>query len=182
MNFQFATNLVDTLVKEKKHEWALLIAIGIASGGRISELLALKKNSFTKPYVILNQTKTGQQRVVKLSPGFWRIYKKCLPFISGSNYLFYNKRSKLPYSPQWAIKNIKHILISNKFRKGNCTSHTLRKTYARKIYEDAKAEGKQANALVFLMDILGHKDLRVTLVYIGITQEDKDSLTSKIWL
>ena len=49
----------------------------------------------------------------------------------------------------------------------NASSHTLRKTFGRRIYEN---NGQSEHALILLSHIFGHRNIGVTLRYIGQTQ------------
>lgn len=57
--------------------------------------------------------------------------------------------------------------------KQNVGSHTLRKTFCRRVYDNAQDKG---HALLVLQKILNHSSSAITLNYIGIVQDEMDSV------
>ena len=55
---------------------------------------------------------------------------------------------------------------------GNFSTHTFRKTWARKIYENELREGRGEMALLKLSELLNHSSPAVTRIYIGLRQEE----------
>ena len=78
----------------------------------------------------------------------------------------------------WEFKAIRvryHLGIDN------FSTHTMRKTWARKIYENENAEGRGDMALLKLSELMNHSAPSITRRYIGLRQQELgevyDSLT-----
>jgi site-specific recombinase XerD len=65
-------------------------------------------------------------------------------------------------------KRLKFIFKKYNVVVRNASSHTLRKTFGKRIYE---ADNRSERALVYLSDIFSHSSISTTRRYIGITQE-----------
>jgi site-specific recombinase XerD len=55
----------------------------------------------------------------------------------------------------------------------NYSSHTLRKSFGRRVYE---MHNRSEDALINLSEIFNHTSVRVTRTYLDITQEKLDSI------
>jgi integrase len=68
---------------------------------------------------------------------------------------YVNKRLKLIFKKYQVVVN-------------NPSSHTLRKTFGKRVYE---SDNKSERALIYLSEIFSHSSIAITRKYIGITQE-----------
>lgn len=73
-----------------------------------------------------------------------------------------------PVSTTAANKRINNVFKRYGIATQNPSSHTLRKTFARRVFE---ASGKNDEALMLLCEILNHEHTAVTRRYIGLTAE-----------
>ena len=74
------------------------------------------------------------------------------------------------YTRQQINRKIKQAF---KTKDKNYSSHSLRKSFGRKVYED---NDQSENALVILSKIYNHSNLRVTRDYLDLTQEILDDV------
>jgi integrase len=51
----------------------------------------------------------------------------------------------------------------------NVSNHTMRKTFARSLWENT---GENDAALILLSEILGHSSTAITRIYLGITDDE----------
>lgn len=154
----------------------LLFLVGFYTGFRWSDLRWLQFKDFDADRLVRIEKKTGKVRSImihqRLQEGvnFVRYRLK----LSGEDYLFWE-----PIRPAGRIKNQVRVrpisnqgvcFIMNKYFKkyavdGVPTTHTLRKTFARRIYEQA---GQTEESLLLISVILNHKDPATTRTYLGM--------------
>ena len=79
-------------------------------------------------------------------------------------------QKKSVYSVQRINAILKEVKSKYNLKIQNFSSHTMRKTFGRKIFESA---GENANlALVRLSEIFNHSSVAITKIYLGIRQEE----------
>lgn len=169
-----AVNLVHRLYRDGDYRMSLLIGCGIFFGLRISDLLQLSwdmlldGDSFT-----LTEQKTGKQRIVRINRDFQKHIRAChkaMRITDNTSKCFINA-SREPLSVQRVnvlLKQIKQKYSLKTVR--NISSHSLRKTFGRKVFESA---GENANmALVRLSELFNHSNVAITKIYLGIRQEE----------
>ena len=169
-----AVNLVHRLYRDGDYRMSLLIGCGIFFGLRISDLLQLSwdmlldGDSFT-----LTEQKTGKRRTVRINRDFQKHIKAChkaMRVINNTSKCFINAAGT-PLS----IQRVNVLLKQIKTKYGlktvrNISSHSLRKTFGRKVFESA---GENANmALVHLSELFNHSNVAITKIYLGIRQEE----------
>ena len=169
-----AVNLVHRLYRDGDYRMSLLIGCGIFFGLRISDLLQLSWNmllegdSFT-----LTEQKTGKRRTVRINRDFQKHIRAChkaMRVTDNASKCFTNATGQ-PLS----IQRVNVLLKQIKAKYGlktvrNISSHSLRKTFGRKVFESA---GENANmALVRLSELFNHSNVAITKIYLGIRQEE----------
>lgn len=152
----------------------LLIATGCYFGLRIGDLLSLKwEYVLDKDEFIIIESKTGKHRKITIN----RSVKEAIKYVADTltrqgifnpeNYLFCNKHGgKL--SRQFANHLLSEACKKYNIRVQNPSSHTLRKTFGKRVWE---SDNKSERALVYLSEIFSHSSLAVTKRYIGITDK-----------
>ena len=169
-----AVNLVHRLFRDGDYRMSLLIGCGIFFGLRISDLLQLSwdmllnGDSFT-----LSERKTGKRRTVRINRNFQKHIRAChkaMRVTDNASKCFINAAG-MPLSVQRV--NVLLKLIKQKYSLKtvrNISSHSLRKTFGRKVFESA---GENANmALVRLSALFNHSNVAITKIYLGIRQEE----------
>ena len=89
----------------------------------------------------------------------------------------WGKRSGKVLTVAGANYRLKSALERHSIETENPSSHTLRKTFARRVWEK---NGRDGAALVLLSDILGHSNTKVTRRYLGITEEHHASVYTNL--
>ena len=169
-----AVNLVHRLYRDGDYRMSLLIGCGIFFGLRISDLLQLSWNmllegdSFT-----LTEQKTGKRRTVRINRDFQKHIRAChkaMRVTDNASKCFINA-TRQPLSIQRINILLKQIKAKYGLKTvGNISSHSLRKTFGRKVFESA---GENANmALVRLSELFNHSNVAITKIYLGIRQEE----------
>lgn len=157
----------------------LLIVVGCYFGLRISDLLTLRWNDILeKTEVVLTEQKTNKQRRITINPKVSQALNYgSTELRSGGNfnpdgYIFANRWDR-KLSISYINKRLKVIFKKYNVHVQNPSSHTLRKTFGKRIYE---SDNKSERALVYLSEIFSHSSISITRKYIGITQEQISDL------
>ena len=169
-----AINLVHRLYKDKDYKMSLLIGCGIFFGLRISDILQLSwemlldESSFE-----LIEKKTQKRREIRINKGFqkhiWDCYNALL--ITDKSEKCFKSRERRVYS----IQRINMLLKDIKKKYGiksvkNFSTHSLRKTFGRHVYERADSNGEMA--LVMLSELFNHSNIAITKRYLGLRKEE----------
>jgi len=174
-----AQTLLKLLKADDKHETRLMFAIGFYTGLRISDILRLTWGQITSgTEVMVIEKKTGKSRRIQINPDLALIIKEARKWAaergaapSPGEYLFTSKRGPSIGSPltvMGANIRIRETLEEYGIKTQNSSSHCLRKTFARRVYE---ANGRTEDALILLSQILNHTGPAMTRKYIGLTRE-----------
>lgn len=169
-----AVNLVHRLFRDGDYRMSLLIGCGIFFGLRISDLLQLSwemlldGDSFT-----ITERKTGKRRTVRINRDFQKHIRGChkaMRITDNASKCFANAAGE-PLSVQRVNVLLKQIKAKYSLKTvKNISSHSLRKTFGRKVFESA---GENANmALVRLSELFNHSNVAITKIYLGIRQEE----------
>lgn len=172
------------------HRNKMMFLIGVNVGLRASDLMQLRwsyfyKNDMTfKDFYVLQPKKTRKTgKFVKIF--FNQTVKKAVenyvsdyPIDDLNDYLFKSRKGNNPISERGLWKIIVDAADDANIEK-NVGSHSLRKTWARNIYDNAK---DKREALVMLQECLRHSDSLTTLRYISIMDEEKRDMYESIEL
>jgi len=148
---------------------SLLIAIGCFWGLRISDILALRW------YQILNvdeftiqEKKTGKNRTIRINTQLKKHITDCYRHINpiGNNSPILVSQMGTVYSVQRINIILKEIKAKYKLNIKNFSSHSLRKTFGREVYNQNSENAEFA--LVKLMDIFNHSSISITKKYLGL--------------
>ena len=154
---------------------SLLIGSGIFFGLRISDLLSLRwSDILNKDKFVLWEKKTGKRREIKINLGFAGHIKDChhaLSIRDDNNYCFLNKYGRR-ISPQMVNRTLKVIKVRYQVPVTNISTHSLRKTWARCIYENENRYGRGEMALLKLSELMNHSSPNITRRYIGLRQQE----------
>ena len=174
VEWNIAINLVHRLYKDKDYKMSLLIGCGIFFGLRISDILQLSwdmlldESSFE-----LIEKKTQKRREIRINKGFqkhiWDCYNALL--ITDKSEKCFKSRERRVYS----IQRINMLLKDIKKKYGiksvkNFSTHSLRKTFGRHVYERADSNGEMA--LVMLSELFNHSNIAITKRYLGLRKEE----------
>ena len=166
-------SLVRKLYRDGNYRISLLIGCGSFFGLRISDLLTLSWDMILDAdQFTIYEKKTGKRRVVKINKEFQRHIQNCYDALNVSDYTekCFISQKKSVYSVQRINAILKEVKSKYNLKIQNFSSHTMRKTFGRKVFESA---GENANlALVRLSEIFNHSSVAITKIYLGIRQEE----------
>lgn len=175
--------LLSSLHEDKNYLWELYCCISFCTACRISDVLTmtwqdvLKKNALYKI-----EQKTGKMRQITLSSSVQQRIAGLYELLGSPNKhlpVFCNTRTEKPYSKQYINERLKLFRWKYKLPIKRFSSHTFRKTFGRYIYETM---GRTMEALILLSAILRHTSPRVTMVYLGIRDEEIEGVYNTIQL
>ncbi len=155
-----------------------MICLGINSALRISDLLHLKwgdvydfsRGKF-RYHITVTEQKTKKETRIALNEnarGALRLYQESLCEISSERYLFPGRDGSDPLSRSQAFRIIRHASEVLHLEK-EISCHSMRKTFGYHAW-------KCGTPPAVLMEIYNHSSYDITRRYLGIEQEDKDSV------
>ncbi len=167
-------SLVRRLYNDGDYRFSLLIGCGSFFGLRISDLKKLNWSMLLDgdSFMIYEQ-KTGKRRIVKINKGFQRHIQDCYDALKITNRqlsCFVSQKGGV-YSIQRINARFKEIKVKYKLPIKNFSTHTMRKTFGRKVVESA-GPGKEEMALIRLSELFNHSSVQVSRRYLGIRQEE----------
>ena len=187
-------NRIDEATNDNQKQIAcrnkMLFLIGVNVGLRASDLMQLRlsyfyKNDMTfKDFYMLQpkkQKKTGKFVKIFFNQTVKRAienYVSDYPIEDLNGYLFKSRKGDNPITERGLWKIIVDVAADASIEK-NVGSHSLRKTWARNIYDNAE---DKSGALVMLQECLRHSDSLTTLRYIAIMDEEKKDMYQSIEL
>ncbi len=160
-------------LKEKSNRDYVMFMFGIYSGLRISDILKFKvKDVKDKSYIIMREQKTKKEKKFPINSELKPILKEFIAGKKDNEYLFKSRNGKnIPITRQQAYNVLADA--AKAFNLYAIGTHTLRKTFGYHMYQ-------QTHDAVTIKEILNHSDISVTLRYIGINQDIKDSTIKKL--
>ena len=173
LHWDSATTLVRKLYRDRNYRISLLIGCGIFFGLRISDLLCLNWNKLLNKEAkfVLIEKKTGKRREVKINREFQKHIKDCYQALHIEDMdepCFLSTKGK-PYSVQWVNLVFKELKDLYNLKIDHFSTHSLRKTFGRKVFESSD---NAELALVKLMDLFNHSSVGITKRYLGLKQEE----------
>ena len=173
LQWDSATTLVRKLYRDKNYRISLLIGCGIFFGLRISDLLRLTWNMLMSDEAkfVLIEKKTGKRREVKINKEFQKHIKDCFDALHIEDLTepcFLSNKGK-PYSIQWVNVVLKELKDRYNLKIKHFSTHSLRKTFGRKVFESSD---NAELALVKLMELFNHSSVSITKRYLGLRQEE----------
>ena len=168
----------------------MLFLIGVNVGLRASDLMQLRWSYFYKDDMTFKGFYVLQPKKTKKTGKFVKIFfnqtvKKAIenyvsdyPVENLDSYLFKSRKGDNPITERGLWKIIVDVAADAGIEK-NVGSHSLRKTWARNIYDNAQ---DKSEALVMLQECLRHSDSLTTLRYISIMDEEKKDMYESIEL
>ena len=173
LEFKDFLRLLSSLHEDGNYLWELYCCISFCTACRVSDVLSMTwKDVLDRDALYKIEQKTGKTRQIPFNENVQRritsLYKllgspdKRLPVIC-------NPKTKKPYTTQYINDTLKYLRVKYRLPIKRFSSHTFRKTFGRYVYESM---GRTTEALILLSMILKHSSPQVTMVYLGIRQEE----------
>ena len=176
MDWNEAMLLVNHLYEDGRYRDSLLIASGCYLGLRISDLLQLRWQDLLSEDFTINEQKTGKTRTLRINPSLQRIATSCRKALgrpTENSYIFVAEGKELPISRQAVDLMLKQLKVKYRIKSAKVfSSHSLRKTFGRRIWLQECDKGRGEQALLLLCDVFGHSSIAITKRYLGIRQDE----------
>lgn len=166
-------SLVRKLYRDKEYRLSLLIGCGSFFGLRISDLLTLTWSMLldNDKFMVIEK-KTGKKREIKVNSGFQKHISDCYKTlgITDKNEKCFISRKKVVFSTQRINILFKEIKSKYNLKIEHFSTHSMRKTFGRKVVE---AAGENSEfALIKLSELFNHSDIQTTRRYLGLRSEE----------
>jgi integrase len=165
INFDTALNTGLRLLNDSKNEKiGLYILTAIYTGLRTGDIQRLTWNELKGESFTVIEEKTGKARTIKINDTL----RKAIDKISKGNGLIFTSQKKSVYTTQ-ALNRILKDIFKKESKKENISTHSLRKTFGRRVYDSMN---QSEHALTLLSDIFSHSSVQITRTYLGLKQEE----------
>lgn len=159
-------------LKETNERNYILFLLGINTGLRIKDILKLKVRDVEGWSIYLKEAKTKKTKEVFMPNELKRAVRHYVKDKHKSEYLFKSRQGKnKPITVSMAYIILRQI--AEEFGLDRIGCHSMRKTYGYHFY-------KQHGDVAALQAMLNHSDPKITLRYIGIIQDDLNTLQRKL--
>lgn len=176
MDWSEAMLLVNRMYDDGRYRDCLLIATGCYLGLRISDLLQLRWRDLLSDEFALTEMKTGKERHLRVNAALQKIAQSCRKALgrpSEDAYIFVAEGKNEPISRQAVDLILKRVRVQYRVKSAKVfSSHTLRKTFGRRVWLQECDKGRGDQALLLLCDVFGHSSVAITKRYLGIRQEE----------
>ena len=174
MDWNDFISVITTLEKDENYKFCLLIAIGVFTGLRISDLLSLKYMDLLNGETFsIKEKKTNKQRSIKINKDLKEIVERIVKKTKVSDLnelIFINKYGTKAIDKSYVNVVLKEIVKKYRIKlDGNVSTHTFRKTLGRRVME---VNNYSNESLVLLMDLFGHSSMSITKRYLGIREQE----------
>ena len=179
-------NIQDYLRYKSKRNYTIFV-LGITTGYRAGDLVNLQVRDIKealkyKEFVIQEGKKFNNKRVkdknrkarrVELIPSVARILKEYIKDMKDYEYIFKSRKGlNKPIGVQAVSNALKEA--GEYFGLYNITAHSMRKTYAYKIWIES---GKDT---LVVKELLGHSSIEETKLYLGLDREEYHNYSMKL--
>lgn len=169
--------LLNGLHKDKQYVWELYARLSFCTALRVSDVLSLTwADIINRSYLVKTEKKTGKTRKINFNDRVQRYIDEAYLLLKKPNpneLIFKSKLTGRAMTTQYVNQNIKKWKDKYHINVGNFSTHTFRKTFGRYVYDTAK---DKSNALLLLNQIFKHSTIETTKVYIGLRQEEINSV------
>ena len=166
IDFDKAYNSALRMKGTKNENFGFYIVVAIHTGLRIGDILKLKRKNFEEGVYQLRELKTGKPKVLPFNEKVLQYFNE----LRNKSEIVFRSNKNTTYSNQQINTKIKQTFQA---KNKNYSSHSLRKSFGRRVYE---MNNRSEDALISLSEIYNHTSMRVTRTYLDITQEKLDSI------
>lgn len=179
LDWDEAMSLVERLMAAGRCRDAMLVAAGCYLGLRISDLLRLRWCDLASGgQLAVEEKKTGKTRLLKVNAALADITLRSmrkLDIRDPESLIFTSQMSGMhkPMTRQRAFQILKRIFEEYNIKSaGRFSTHSLRKTFGRRVWLQECDRGRGDQALLLLCDVFGHSSVNITKRYLGIRQDE----------
>ena len=147
--------LLECLSTDKKYWIELYCRVSFCTALRVSDVLSLRWiDILCKDEICITEKKTGKTRLIRIG-----------------------ETNKKRIAELYKLLVLKTLKEEYSLPISRISTHTLRKTFGRWVYEK---EGQSEAALVLLSKMFNHSSIAITRRYIGLSKEQIDDVYTSI--
>lgn len=174
-DFDKVKSAILNYLERGKWETALLLAVPLFTGLRISEWRALTWAELLSDNIVVSIKKdrgTGKVRRIAFGDTARAIFRQCWllsGYMNQQMLVFktpYRSKRRLPYSVMHLNSQIQQICQDQKWP--HYTSHSFRKSWGYKMYTEL---GASQEALLLLQRAFNHNNTQTTIIYLGLADD-----------
>lgn len=173
--------LLKELHKDKKYIWELYARLSFCTALRCSDVLSLTWHDiWNRCSLTVTEKKTGKTRKIPFNLQTQKRIDEAYLLMKRPNpneLIFYNKKTRKPFTIQYINQMAKRWKEKYDLNIDHFSTHTFRKTFGRYVYDTSK---DKSEALILVNSILNHSTIDVTKVYIGLRQDEVNSVFNSI--
>ena len=163
INYDEAFNKAKELMQVKSsRNFGFYIIVAINTGLRIGDILKITKNDFESGYKDFREGKTKKTKRLDFNKKITDAFAE----ITCIGQKVFTSTHNSTFSSQQINRKLKQVF---KYKRKNISSHSLRKSFGRRVYE---SNGECESTLVKLSQMFNHSSVAVTRDYLDITQEE----------
>jgi integrase len=168
LDFDYIVGVVLRLRKNPKQKLiADYITISLNTGLRCSDVLKLTWDDLKKETLFVKEQKTDKKKKIAINEAIHSIIE---PDYTGSPFI----TQKGGVVTIWHLNRMLKKVFEKDVKSGlNISTHTLRKSFGRRVYKNNQ---ETESSLIYLSELFNHSDLRTTRVYLGIRQEELNDI------
>jgi len=166
--------LIQRLEKDKDYKYCQLIATGVYTGLRISDLLNIRYSDIMgKERLVVTEKKTNKRREIKINKDLRELVERIFQLQSVTNsdsYMFINRFGNKPIDKSYVNVQLKRIQRKYRIKlDAGFSTHTFRKTLGRRVLS---VNDNNEMSIYLLMELFGHSSPQITKRYLGIRQQE----------
>lgn len=174
MDWDTFKSLIAKLERDGEYKFCLLIAVGVFTGLRISDLLQLRYSQFENTEIItIQEKKTKKVRRIKINSDLKEIVERIkgkMKVVDTNQLIFINRYRTKPIDQSYVNVKLKEILKHYEITMdGNCSSHFFRKTTGARVM---KLNNYSNEAVILLMELFSHSSPAITRRYLGLREKE----------
>lgn len=165
IDFDKALNKGMKLIKTKENpSFGLLIVVGINLGLRIDDLLNLSFKDLRQDKIEIIEGKTKKKRSLIINEHIH----------TALNYFDDDVKGDAFKSQKGNAYSVQHVnRLIKKYFKGKVSSHSLRKSFGRRVWTN---DNESERSLIYLSELFNHSSSKITRTYLGIRQAELDDI------
>jgi len=172
MEWDSAMSLIHKLYRDGDYTMSLFIGCGCFFGLRCSDLRQLTWAMLSGDTFTLTEQKTGKKRTIRINPNFAKHITDCkaaLKVKDDAEHCFLSQKGSV-ISIQRINVRLKDVRWKYRVSIDHFSTHSLRKTFGRKVVEMAGDNAEMA--LIRLSELFNHSNISITRRYLGLRQEE----------
>lgn len=174
MDWDDFKSLISKLERDNEFKFCLIIAVGVFTGLRISDLLKLRFSQFENTDILnITEQKTKKIRRIKINMDLKAIVERIkgkMGVVDSSQFIFVNRYGTKPVDQSYVNVKLKEIFKKyNIVLEGNASSHLFRKTLGNRVL---RLNNYSNEAIILLMELFSHSSPAITKRYLGIREKE----------